>query len=113
VTTPIETLAKTTLGMVLVFEDITEHNRVQDAMRESEARFRAIFESTVIGIMLLDLNGSIPLTARRSTRSAPSRASMKSSAGSPAGSANAVPDTCSRPIRFGLALTSIRSSTSS
>ncbi|MCL6479307.1 MAG: response regulator [Peptococcaceae bacterium] len=39
--------------------DITEHKRMQNALEKSEARFRAIYEGTSIGIAILDLDGRI------------------------------------------------------
>lgn len=41
------------VGMVL---DIDEQKRMQERIRESEARFRAMFDSAAIGIGMLDLN---------------------------------------------------------
>lgn len=38
-------------------DDITEQKRVEAALRESEERFRAIFEASAIGIVLQDLEG--------------------------------------------------------
>ena len=37
--------------------DVTERKRAQEALRESEARFRAIFENAAIGIALVDVHG--------------------------------------------------------
>jgi PAS domain S-box-containing protein len=38
-------------------EDITELKRAEEALRESEARFRAVFENAAIGIALVDMRG--------------------------------------------------------
>jgi PAS domain S-box-containing protein len=38
-------------------EDMTELKRAQEALRESEARFRAVFENAAIGIALVDMRG--------------------------------------------------------
>ncbi|ALF52140.1 histidine kinase [Nostoc piscinale CENA21] len=42
-----------------IIEDITERKYAQKALQESEARFRWIFESNVIGICFWDINGNI------------------------------------------------------
>lgn len=47
------------IGMV---EDVTEHKRAAGAMRESEERFRAIFQSAPIGIELADRHGKLTHT---------------------------------------------------
>jgi PAS domain S-box-containing protein len=39
------------------FDDITERKRAEEALREDEARFRAIFENAAIGIALVDVHG--------------------------------------------------------
>jgi PAS domain S-box-containing protein len=38
-------------------KDITERKRAEEALRESEARFRAVFENAAIGIALVDMHG--------------------------------------------------------
>lgn len=47
------------LGVVSVVHDVTERRRAEDALRESEARFRAIFEDAAIGMDLVDMQGRI------------------------------------------------------
>lgn len=45
---------KATMGTV---KDITERRQIEEALRESEARFRAIFEQSTIGMVRVDLSG--------------------------------------------------------
>jgi PAS domain S-box-containing protein len=44
-------------GSVAVMRDITERKRAEEALRESEERFRTVFEGTSLGIALVDFNG--------------------------------------------------------
>jgi PAS domain S-box-containing protein len=41
----------------LVTRDITERKRIEEALRESEARFRTVFRGAAIGIALVGVNG--------------------------------------------------------
>jgi PAS domain S-box-containing protein len=43
---------------ICIIHDITPRKEIEDALRQSEASFRAIFEQSPVGIHLLDLNGS-------------------------------------------------------
>jgi two-component system sensor histidine kinase UhpB len=58
-------------GAILVFRDVSHRKEVQTsraqaerALNESEQRFRSIFESTTLGMKVLDLDGSIVQTNR-------------------------------------------------
>jgi diguanylate cyclase (GGDEF)-like protein/PAS domain S-box-containing protein len=42
------------VGVVLVFRDVTEEYALREAVQESEARFRAIFEQAAIGMIQVD-----------------------------------------------------------
>ena len=44
-------------GLVVVFHDITERKRAEDALRESEERFRGTFENAAVGIAHADSEG--------------------------------------------------------
>lgn len=45
-------------GMTGVITDITERKRMEEALRENEARFKAIFNNAAVGIALLDHAGN-------------------------------------------------------
>ena len=56
---PIRNAAGQIEGVVLVFSDVTEKYRVQQALQESEERFRAIVESSPMGIFLVGPDGGV------------------------------------------------------
>ena len=41
------------------FRDITEHKRIENALRESEALFRVAFENTLVGMVFTSLTGKL------------------------------------------------------
>src|SRR5208282_2649389 len=43
--------------MIGALTDVTELRRAEEALRQSEARFRAVFEKAAIGIALVDMGG--------------------------------------------------------
>ncbi|MBZ0275147.1 MAG: PAS domain S-box protein, partial [Anaerolineae bacterium] len=47
------------IGTIAVFTDITEQQRMEGALRESEQRFRSVFESCPIGIATADKTGLV------------------------------------------------------
>jgi two-component system, sensor histidine kinase and response regulator len=49
-------------GLVGIFIDITLRKRVEEALRESEDRYRIIMESVKLGISLIDINHKIIMT---------------------------------------------------
>ncbi|MDQ6736182.1 MAG: EAL domain-containing protein [Gemmatimonadota bacterium] len=53
-----------TVGRVWVFRDISDRNRMQGALRASEARFRSVFDHAAVGIALIETDGRIIATNR-------------------------------------------------
>ncbi len=49
---------KQTSGVVLIFLDITERKLSEEALRQSEEKFRAMVSQTTAGIVQIDLNGN-------------------------------------------------------
>ncbi len=56
---PIKDDAGNITGMVLVFHDVTEKRRAQEALRESENRLRRFYESGLLGVFYWNMNGEI------------------------------------------------------
>jgi diguanylate cyclase (GGDEF)-like protein/PAS domain S-box-containing protein len=50
------------VGRVWTFRDVTERRRMQDALLSSEARFRAVFDHSAVGIALVEPDGRIAAT---------------------------------------------------
>ncbi len=46
-------------GLTVYFRDITHRKRAEEALRQSESRFRRLFESNIVGIVFADFSGSI------------------------------------------------------
>ncbi|MEH2252441.1 PAS domain-containing hybrid sensor histidine kinase/response regulator [Nostoc sp.] len=46
-------------GVISVYHDITEHKRAEKSLHESEARFRRLFESNLIGVAFWNVDGFI------------------------------------------------------
>ncbi|MEH1901513.1 MAG: PAS domain S-box protein [Nostoc sp.] len=57
--TPLRNYNQTIDGVITVCRDITEHKRAEKILRESEARFRRLFESNLIGVAFWDVDGLI------------------------------------------------------
>jgi PAS domain S-box-containing protein len=56
---PIQSQDGRTPGIGALVVDITERKRAEEALQESEARYRAIFEGAAIAIALVDMDGRI------------------------------------------------------
>ena len=54
---PIRDRTGNMLGVVLVFRDVTERKRAEQALRENEERFRTTFEQAAVGIAHVSLEG--------------------------------------------------------
>ncbi len=49
-------------GVLVIARDTTERRRIEEMLRESEMRFRAIFEGAAVGIALVDMQGRFAKT---------------------------------------------------
>ncbi len=56
---PIRDRSGNVTGVVLVFHDMTAERAIERTLRQSEQRFRRLFESGVLGIIVADLVGNI------------------------------------------------------
>ncbi|WP_442936946.1 PAS domain S-box protein [Nostoc sp.] len=57
--TPLRNSKQSIEGVITVSRDITEHKRAEKSLRESEARFRRLFESNLIGVAFWNVDGFI------------------------------------------------------
>ncbi len=57
--TPLRNLNQSIEGVITVSRDITEHKRAEKILRESEARFRRLFESNLIGVAFWNVDGFV------------------------------------------------------
>jgi len=48
-----------TIGFVFVMTDLTERKQIERALRESENKFKTVYEAAIVGITLVDLGGRI------------------------------------------------------
>jgi PAS domain S-box-containing protein len=61
---PIRDEAGRTIGVVVVFRDVTERKQAEEAVRRSETLFRATVEESPIAIMIMDRTGHVVRTNR-------------------------------------------------
>ncbi|MBW4555050.1 MAG: PAS domain S-box protein [Trichormus sp. ATA11-4-KO1] len=57
--TPLRNSDRTIEGVITVSRDITAHKQVEQSLRNSEARFRRLFESNLIGLAFWTIDGFI------------------------------------------------------
>jgi PAS domain S-box-containing protein len=50
---------KGTMAFTIFLRDVTERRRTEDALRRSDARFRSLVQSNIIGIMICRLDGQV------------------------------------------------------
>lgn len=63
--TPLRDQRGRVTGLIGVATDITEHTRIEQALRDSEVRFRGIFNQAGVGIAQLGLSGRFLLVNRK------------------------------------------------
>ena len=59
---PLQTTNGDVFGILGIYENITQRKQADEVLRESEARFRALFEQTHDAVFILDLTGQLLLT---------------------------------------------------
>ncbi|MBD2593764.1 PAS domain S-box protein [Nostoc spongiaeforme FACHB-130] len=57
--TPLRNHTQSIEGVIVVSRDITAHKKVEQSLRESEARFRRLFESNLLGVAFWNMEGFI------------------------------------------------------
>ncbi|BAT55611.1 two-component hybrid sensor and regulator [Nostoc sp. NIES-3756] len=57
--TPLRNVDEGIEGVITVSRDITEHKRAEQSIRDSESRFRRLFESNLIGVAFWNIDGFI------------------------------------------------------
>ena len=55
---PIRDAKGNTIGVVLVFRDVTEEYQIREALKKSEYRYRSLFAQTNDAVFIMDLNGN-------------------------------------------------------